>query len=124
MRVIAAIDDPRVVEKTLRHLALWNDPPPSPPQGLPGFSPVGGEGGFEGRTGNWKKARRAPPPPPRACRGSRLSAGKGILRAVPAIGNEPGRATLPVVSAVLVRAQDIALFLAFPARSQEHPGGK
>ena len=54
MRVIAAIDDPRVVEKTLRHLALWHDPPPSPPKGLPGFSPVGGEGDFGGRTGNWK----------------------------------------------------------------------
>ncbi len=23
-------------------------------QGLPGFSPVGGEGDFGGRTGNWK----------------------------------------------------------------------
>ena len=54
MRVIAAIDEPRVVEKTLRHLALWHDPPPSPPQGLSGFSPVGGEGDFGGRTGNWK----------------------------------------------------------------------
>jgi hypothetical protein len=53
LRVIAAIDDPRVVEKTLRHLALWNDPPPSPP-GPAGFSPVGGEGDFGGRTGNWK----------------------------------------------------------------------
>ena len=31
MRVIAAIDDPRAVEKTLRHLALWHDLPPSPP---------------------------------------------------------------------------------------------
>jgi hypothetical protein len=82
MRVIAAIDDPRVVEKTLRHLALWRDPRPRPP---------------------------------RACQGSRLSAEKGVSRAVPAIGNEPSRATLPVVSAVLARAQDIALFLAFLA---------
>ena len=53
MRVIAAIDDPRVVEKTLCHLALCHDPPPSP-QGLAGFSLVGGEGDFGGRTGNWK----------------------------------------------------------------------
>jgi len=30
MRVIAAIEDPRVVEKTLRHLALRHDPPPGP----------------------------------------------------------------------------------------------
>ena len=44
-----------------------------------------------------------------------LSAGKAISGAVPAIGNEPGRATLPVVSAVLARPQDIALFLAFLA---------
>jgi len=55
------------------------------------------------------------PAPTRACRGSRLSAGKAISGAVPAIGNEPGRATLPVASAVLARAQDIALFLAFLA---------
>jgi hypothetical protein len=27
MRVIAAIDDPRVVEKVLRHLGAWHDPP-------------------------------------------------------------------------------------------------
>ena len=82
MRVIAAIDDPRVVEKTLRHLALRHDPPAQPPK---------------------------------ACRVSRLSAGKGISGAVPAIGNEPGGATLPVASAVLARAQHIALFLAFLA---------
>src|SRR5271169_2988948 len=56
--------------------------PAQDPQGLSGFSPVGGE---------------------------------GIPRAVPAIGNEPGRSTLPVASAVLARAQDIALFLAFLA---------
>jgi hypothetical protein len=33
MRVIAVIDDPRVVEKTLRHLGAWHDPPAglSPP---------------------------------------------------------------------------------------------
>ena len=54
MRVIAAIDDPRVAEKTLRHLALCHNPPPNPPQGLAGFSLVGGEGDFGGRTGNWK----------------------------------------------------------------------
>jgi hypothetical protein len=37
MRVIAVIDDPRVVEKILRHLGAWHDPPPRPsPQGLPG----------------------------------------------------------------------------------------
>ena len=36
MRVIA-VDDPRVVEKILRHLGAWHDPPPRPPpQGLPG----------------------------------------------------------------------------------------
>jgi hypothetical protein len=54
--VIAAVDDPRVADKTLRHLALWHDPPPSPPppQDLPGFSPVGGEGDWGCRTGNWK----------------------------------------------------------------------
>ena len=27
MRVIAVIDDPRVVEKVLRHLGAWHDPP-------------------------------------------------------------------------------------------------
>jgi hypothetical protein len=33
MRVIAVIDDPQVVEKILRHLGAWHDPPPanSPP---------------------------------------------------------------------------------------------
>jgi len=32
MRVIAVVDDPRVVERTLRHGAAWHDPPPrSPP---------------------------------------------------------------------------------------------
>src|ERR1035441_1401352 len=51
--------------------------------------------------------------PARPAGGSRLSAGKGISGAVPAIGNELGRGTLPVASAVLVRAQDIALFWAF-----------
>jgi hypothetical protein len=53
MRVIAAIGDPRVVEKTLRHLALWHDPPPSPLE-MAGFSPLGREGDFGGLTGNWK----------------------------------------------------------------------
>jgi hypothetical protein len=75
------IDDPRVVEKILSHLAVWHDPPPRPPpHGLPGFSRVGRE---------------------------------GISGAVPAIGNEPGRGTLPVASVVLGRAQDMVLFLAF-----------
>ncbi len=37
MRVIAVIDDLRVVEQILRHLGAWHDPPPRPPpQGLPG----------------------------------------------------------------------------------------
>ena len=37
LRVIAVIDAPRVVERILRHLALWHDPPPRPPpHGLPG----------------------------------------------------------------------------------------
>jgi hypothetical protein len=27
MRVIAVIDDPRLVEKILRHLGAWHDPP-------------------------------------------------------------------------------------------------
>ena len=30
MRVIAVIDDPRVVEKILPHLGAWHDPPPRP----------------------------------------------------------------------------------------------
>ena len=47
LRVIAAIDDPRVVEKTLRHLALWNDPPPSPP-GPAGILACRRGGGFRG----------------------------------------------------------------------------
>ena len=37
MRVIAVIDDPRVVEKILRHLGAWHGPPPRPPpQRVPG----------------------------------------------------------------------------------------
>jgi Putative transposase len=37
MRVIAVIDDPRIVEKILRHLGAWHDPPPRPPpNGPPG----------------------------------------------------------------------------------------
>jgi hypothetical protein len=36
MRVIAVVDDPRVVEKILRHLGAWLDPPRPPPQGIPG----------------------------------------------------------------------------------------
>ena len=31
MRVLGVIDDPRVVEKILRHLGVWHDPPASPP---------------------------------------------------------------------------------------------
>ena len=31
MRVIAVIDDPGVVQKTLRHLRAWHDPPACPP---------------------------------------------------------------------------------------------
>lgn len=35
MRVIAVIDDPRVVRKILRRLGLWHDPPPrAAPLGL------------------------------------------------------------------------------------------
>ncbi len=34
MRVLAVIDDPRVVEKILRHLGAWHDPPSAgPPAG-------------------------------------------------------------------------------------------
>jgi hypothetical protein len=47
--------------------------------------------------------------------GTRALAGKGISGAVPAIGNEQGRGTLPVASVVLGRAQDMVLFLAFLA---------
>ena len=37
MRVIAVVDDPCVVEKILRHLGAWHDPPPRPPPpGTPG----------------------------------------------------------------------------------------
>jgi len=31
MRVIAVVDVPRVVEKILRHLGAWHDPPLRPP---------------------------------------------------------------------------------------------
>ena len=31
MRVLGVIDDPRVVEKILRHLGAWHDPPARPP---------------------------------------------------------------------------------------------
>jgi hypothetical protein len=55
VRVIAVIDAPRAVEKILRHLGVWHDPPARPlPQGLPGFSRVGREGDFGGRAGNRK----------------------------------------------------------------------
>ena len=37
MRVIALIDDPRLVEKILRHLGVWHDPPArTVPSGQPG----------------------------------------------------------------------------------------
>jgi len=36
MRVIAVIDGRRVVEKILRHLGAWHDPPPGPAQGALG----------------------------------------------------------------------------------------
>jgi hypothetical protein len=37
MRVIAVIDDPRLVEKILRHLGAWHDPPARlPAPGAPG----------------------------------------------------------------------------------------
>jgi hypothetical protein len=46
------------VARRIRHLAVWHDPPPSPPpQGLPGFSRVGREGDIGGRTGNRKCAK-------------------------------------------------------------------
>ena len=35
MRVIAVIDDPGVVQKILRHLGAWHDPPASPPTHCP-----------------------------------------------------------------------------------------
>ena len=55
MRVIAVIDALRVMEKILRYLGVWHDPPPRPPpHGLPGLSRVGREGDFGGRTGNRK----------------------------------------------------------------------
>ena len=39
MRVIAVIDEPRVVEKFLRHLGAWHDPPAGrPPPGASGPS--------------------------------------------------------------------------------------
>jgi hypothetical protein len=36
MRVIAVIDQRVVVEKILRHLALWTEPQARPPPGTPG----------------------------------------------------------------------------------------
>src|SRR5690349_24315214 len=35
MRVLAVIDDPRVVEKILRHVGAWHAPPPRPPPANP-----------------------------------------------------------------------------------------
>ena len=49
MRVIAVIDDRRVVEKVLRHLGAWHDPPAcrSPGAGRPsGLSPPGAPGPY------------------------------------------------------------------------------
>ena len=31
MRVLCVIDDPRVIERILRHLGVWHDPPARPP---------------------------------------------------------------------------------------------
>jgi hypothetical protein len=31
-RDIAVVDDPRLIEKILRHLGAWHDPPPRPPR--------------------------------------------------------------------------------------------
>ena len=50
-----------------------------------------------------------------AAKQSASAAKRAFIGAVPAIGNEPGPGILPVVSAVLVRAPDIALFLVFLA---------
>lgn len=53
MRVIAAIDDPQVMEKTYATWLSGTIPPPAPPpQGLAGLSPVSREGEFGGRTDN------------------------------------------------------------------------
>ncbi len=49
MRVIAVIDDPRVVEKILRHLGAWHDPPAcaEATAGRPaGLSPPGAAGPY------------------------------------------------------------------------------
>jgi hypothetical protein len=56
LRVIAVIDASRVVERILRHLGVCHDPPPRPPPhaACRGFSRVGREGDFGGRTGNRK----------------------------------------------------------------------
>ena len=53
---IALTDNPQVVETSLRHLGvLARSTPPTPlSHGLPGFTRVGREGHFGGRTGNWK----------------------------------------------------------------------
>jgi hypothetical protein len=55
------------------------------------------------------------PPPHGLPRFSRVGQEGDFGGALPAIGNEPDRGILPVASAVLVRAPDIALFLAFLA---------
>ena len=49
MRVLAVIDDPRAVEKILRHLGAWHDPPACLPQTRrrqAGLSPPGDEGSY------------------------------------------------------------------------------
>jgi len=47
VRVIAVIDDPRLVEKVLRHHGAWHDPPaclPQPRRRQAGLSPPGATG--------------------------------------------------------------------------------
>jgi hypothetical protein len=40
MRVLAVIDDPKVIEKILRHLGAWHDPPASSLQALRAPTPT------------------------------------------------------------------------------------
>ena len=56
-----------------------------------------------------------PPPrtPPHGLPGFWPLGWRGISGALPAIGNEPRQILLPVVPTVLVRTQDMVLFLAF-----------
>jgi hypothetical protein len=49
MRVLAVIDDPRLVEKILRHLRAWHDPPAGRRLGAgrpAGLSPLGATGPY------------------------------------------------------------------------------